>query len=547
MSTRYTENGDDAYESTGSDCLDFFTRITRGAPLQDYIQAFIQAWRENKEIAVKILMNLRDVRNGKGEKLISIVLLVYLKMTIEEATYQAILEQMIKYGCWKDLLKIIEIENRLHLEMNKKKIPMKKSIEIEMFANQLRTDCTILESDKEDDHRKAISLCAKWAPSEKTHYNHFPIFAAKNIMAELLLTPKEYRLMLSKMRKHLNVLELLMSTQQFDKIDFSKLPSVAIMKMKKAFSRDSNAEGEESELRKNLHLSYRQYLENLSKGKTKVNIKGIQPHELVSTYISNQTELDELVEAQWKALKERIKQNGVFRDVTAIVDVSGSMYGQPIEVAIALGILVAECTIGPFYGKMITFHEKPSWHILTGDNLLEQVQCVKKAEWGSSTNMRAVFDLILNTAKKASLTQDEMVKTLFIFTDMQFDHCDRHWESAFDYAKRTFNEAGYQLPKIVCWNLRTSVSKSLPARQDTENMVMLSGFSAELLKCILDAKEFTPISMMMHILEPYDVPIEVSQSIAHDLTHPNTNFINFLEKAVQKSQFKKAFRDPKDE
>jgi hypothetical protein len=527
-----TENGDAALSTSGNHNLDFFTRITRSATFNDYIDAFTKAWKENKETAFQVLMNMRDVRNGKGEKLIPIVLMVYLKFNIEPHTYEAILRKMLEYGCWKDVLRIVEIGNRLN--------NLTTRPEIRLFAEQLARDTKAIE-EATSEKKAIISLCAKWAPSEDSHYDHHPMFAAKNIMNIMGFTPKEYRLCLSKLRKHLGILEMLMSTQQFDLIDFSKIPSMAITKMKHAFSRDTNADGIESEPRKKLHMSYTEFLRKLTEGKTKVNIKGIQPHELVSTYIDgNLSGANELVEGQWAALKQRIKEAGAFRNVTAIVDVSSSMTGQPMQVSIALGILVAECTTGPFHGKVITFQSQPSWHHLIGKNLMEQVKCMKSAPWGGSTNMRATFDLILNEAVAAELTQEEMVKTLFIFTDMQFNSPEcggRQLESTFEYAQRAFTEKGYQLPRIVCWNLRTSSNKTMPVSSNEQGYAMLSGFSAELLKCILNAQEFSPVAMMMHVLEPYDIPTEISNCSVLDLQP-----VDHLEKAVNKSAIKKSFK-----
>lgn len=545
-----TENGDKAYATSGDFCLDLFTRITRNALFSDYIDTFAKAWSEDKETSIQILMNMRDIRNGKGEKLIPSVLLVYLKFIIESDVYEAILRKMVEYGYWKDLLRIIEIETRALLESNKKSLISKSPIEVKLFAEQLKKDFQIISDAESTDNsstkKVAISLCSKWAPSEKTHFDHHPIFAATNIMNEMGLDPKQYRVMLTKLRSHLSILETLMSTQRFDEIDFSKLPSIAHMKTKKAFLRDTNADGVESDERKKLHKSYEDYLKDLSLGKTKVNVKGIQPHELVGTYMHSRhtsaEDIDYLVEGQWEALKNRITESGVFRDVTAIVDVSSSMSGQPMEVAIALGILVAECTKGPFNGKVITFQEKPSWHHLNGLTLKDKVDCLQRAPWGGSTNLRAVFEMLLNEAVAGELTSDEMVKTLFIFTDMQFNACDRgSWESTFEYAKKIFSDAGYTLPRIVCWNLRTSDSKSMPVTKDEEGFAMLSGFSAELLKCVLGAEQFTPYLMMKHVLEPYNVPEIINTSVHSNLV---TDLLvrDSLEKAVTKSAIKKAFK-----
>jgi hypothetical protein len=559
-----TENLDKAFTTSGSKCLDFFTRIVRAAPVSDFCTSFNEAWQEDKETAFKILMNLRDVRDGKGEKLIPVVILVYLKFGLPDTVYEAVLRKMLTYGYWKDLLTIMEITNRYKLLVNKRSRLDAECIEVKLFAEQLKQDLAILAGDQQDENQNesgkqlAISLCGKWAPTENTHYDHHPISAAKNIAKLMGMTMKEYRLALSKLRAHLNILERLMSTQQYDLIDFSKLPSIAMMKLKKSFNRDTNAEGKESDARVKLHKSYEEYLAKLTKGETKINVTGIQPHELVKTYHKTSSDVDAQVEAQWKTIVERVLKSGAFNKVTAVCDVSGSMEGEPMLVSISLGILVSECTQGPFVGKVLTFDDDPQWHSLTGSTLKEKVNSLGNAKWGGSTNMRAVFDLILKEAVASELPADQMVETLFIFTDMQFNSacgCDGHswgsrnntqtWESTFEYAQKTYTEAGYKLPNIVCWNLRTSSSKTMPVSQNEKGYAMLSGFSAELLKCILDAKEFTPMSIMKHVLEPYVVPNEVTTCTTTDLS----NYINLthLADSVTKSTIKKAFIGSKNE
>jgi len=551
-----TENSDKAFLTSGDCNLDFFTRIVRDAKIQDIIDTFVKAWNEDSSTAMEVLMNMRDPRNGKQEKLIPIVVIAYLKFTIPAKVYEDVLKAMLPYGYWKDLLRIHEFVSRINLSLNKGKVVTKQqkllraklaltqapAIELSMFADQLKTDYDNLLSAKETNKKISISLAAKWAPSEDSHHDHHPMFAAKTIKTIMGLTSKQYRVMLKDMREHLNILEMLMATQQYDKIDFSKIPATAMKKMNKAFKRNTNSGGVESEARIKLHLSYTEFMAKLSKGETKVNVTGIQPHELIASYQHNKAEIDQLVEEQWLAIMQRVMEKGAFNKVTAIVDVSGSMEGTPMQVAIALGIMVAECTTGPFHNQVITFHESPSWHKLVGNTLMEKVHCMAKAPWGGSTNLRATFDLILNEALRYQLTPDQMVDTLFVFTDMQFDSAFRgSTTSTFEDIKLAFENAGYKLPKIIFWNLRTSDAKSLPVLKNEENVAMLSGFSSELLNCIIDAKEFTPITIMLHVLSKYMAPKSVRNCIIGQFPHD----ITVLENAVSMSQIKKSFKEVK--
>jgi hypothetical protein len=537
-----TENLDKAYNTTGSKCLDFFTRITRNAPISDYAIAFFSAFQENNNMAIQILLNMRDIRGGKGEKLIPIVIMVCLKNTISTDNYKLILTKFIEYGCWKDLLKIIEIHNRIQLELNPLLDPklLDNSVEFDMFANQLNTDYNAILSSP--NKKVGISLCAKWAPSEKTHYNKHPVFGMKHISKTMSISPKEYRMRISKLREHLNILERLMSSGNENQIDFSKIPAIAMKKMKNSFNRDTNSEGITSDSRVELHKSYTQYLTDLTAGKTKVNIKGIQPHELVSTYLRNDVPPDQLVEAQWSTLVAKTKESGIFKNTIAIVDTSGSMDGEPLHVAVALGLLVSECTESSEQ-KIMTFSDNPRWHKIEGSNLQQKVKSIDYKDWGMSTNLRKAFELILEDAKTNKLSPDQIISTLMIFTDMQFNSVNgnQKWESTFETVQKAFMNAGYPFPKIVCWNLRTSSAKTLPVSQDEPGYVMLSGFSSELLKHVLNGEEFTPLTMLLHVLEPYDIVLQDSNVTDRPFS------LDQLQKAITDSAFKKAFKkDPND-
>jgi hypothetical protein len=71
-----------------------------------------------------------------------------------------------------------------------------------------------------------------------------------------------------------------------------------------------------------------------------------------------------------------------------------------------------------------------------------------------------------------------------------------------EHIEKKFAAAGYPvLPRIVYWNLRAS--RSQPIReQNRKNVVLLSGFSAGLLRSFLKGKleEFSPIKQLEQVL-----------------------------------------------
>ena len=66
-----------------------------------------------------------------------------------------------------------------------------------------------------------------------------------------------------------------------------------------------------------------------------------------------------------------------------------------------------------------------------------------------------------------------------------------------------YEKAGYDFPKIVFWNLDTHFGT--PAKCSDKNVAMVSGFSPSIMKAILNAEDFNPMSVMLEALESIDL------------------------------------------
>ena len=251
--------------------------------------------------------------------------------------------------------------------------------------------------------------------------------------------------------------------------------------------------------------AFHAYLSKVMLGKAKMNTKGIQPHELVRTYMNHSAE-DATVDAQWNALITRLRTAGTFSNTMAVCDVSGSMSGVPMEVCIALGLVVSELTAPPFKNKVITFSVVPQWHVIAGKTLSAKVSSLQRAHWEMNTDFLAVFKMLLAEAQTYSLRPEQMIKKIFVFTDMQFDNAKTgpDYGTGYEHVKDMYTKAGYQIPQIIFWNLRDTRT-SFPVRKDTPGVALMSGFSAEMLKFFLDDKEMTPYSMMIEAVKNYKV------------------------------------------
>ena len=484
----FTENGCAAFSTTGSSCLDFFTSVVRNTPPSVVITKFRAACLENKHLALQILMNLRD-RDGKQEKSVSFAAFNYLK-TIAPRTYLKNLPGFIEIGCWKDALVLAGMGDH----------SLVKTPELELMAAQLADDAAALVAPSGGASASAssgasaavarVSLAGKWAPTEGCHFDK-KIKAAHKIAGFLGKKMPEYRKMLTALRTKLDVLEQKQSLNKWGEINFSHVPATAMKKQSKAF-------------KEHLPEKFTAYLAAVMAGKAKMNTKGVQPHELVRHYLDRK-HIDPAIDAQWKAMVDRLAAAGTFKDAVAICDVSGSMSGVPMEVSIALGLMVSELTAAPFKGRLITFSETPAWHAVTGSTLAEKVFSISQAAWGMSTNFIAVFEMLLREAQTYGLTPAQMIKKVFVFTDMQFNEASNaSYATAFDVIKAKYAAAGYTLPQIVFWNLRET-SVSFPVQKDAPGVAMMSGFSGEMLKLFLDEIEMTPYTMMLRAVSKYRV------------------------------------------
>ncbi|OWA50667.1 hypothetical protein BV898_15177 [Hypsibius exemplaris] len=511
-----TENAAGAFTTTGSKCLDFFATVVRDTSVETVLKAFRDAWNESPEKAVKLLLNLRDIRGGKGEKKVSLVLL-YALSCWKPLTYLANLQRFIDVGCYKDLLFIAELATRTaaaeitqfeRVAQLNHYDDVGTAVELKILACQLLND----EQALKEDEMAGISLCAKWTPTENTHFDRQPLRFARKISKAMGVKKPEYRKRVSALRAHLAVLERLMCTGQYDDIIFRQLPAKAHRQFRKAFGRVMNKKRIHSDDRVGLSMRYDEYLAQLTEGKDTIKSTGTQPHELVKVYLSGGGGGKDLtIEGQWKDMMSKLAESGRFKHTQAVCDVSDSMAGTPMQVAIALGLVVAELTAPPFRNQIITFSAQPVLHTIKGRTLCDRVADLRTMPWGSNTDLLKVFDLILRRAKRDR--DAPMIEQLFIFTDMQFDEAKgpqaRNWETTYQIICAMFEKAKFAVPKIVFWNLRAT-GNSFPVQKDQAGTALLSGFSAQMMKAFLAAEDtsaetFNPVAVMNAALEKYDV------------------------------------------
>lgn len=458
-----TENGALTHQSTLSNLLDFFGlgASMRNREDSDVASLFSKAFAEDKLLALKCLFYIRDARSGQGERKTFRTILKWLGENNPE-DLKANLEIIPEFGRWDDLfcLEGTSVWNDV-LELIKKNWQ------------------SCFENSKP-------SLLAKWLPSPNTSSKE-ACRLAKVIYRHLKLTEKQYRKTLSKWRQDLKVVEKQMCAKKWNEIEYSHVPSKASLIYKKAFARNDKER-------------YEKFLKDVKEGKQKINASVLYPYDIVKKYIFGEDK-NETVEALWNSLPDYLKgkkENGL-----VVADVSGSMMNPnllPMSVSISLALYISERTEGLFKNHFITFSEKPTLQKVIGNNLHEKVQNLKYADWGMSTNIQAVFDLILETSLKHNIKQDEMPETLYIVSDMEFNQAvSDNTKTNFQVIDEKYEQYGYKRPNLVFWNVNAKSNQS-PITKDDKGTCLVSGCSPVILESLMEKKYISAVDVMMETL-----------------------------------------------
>jgi hypothetical protein len=489
-----TENGALSHSSTNSSVLDLFFKVVRNTDESTVNSLMTAAWNEAPLLTLKAVFHLRDCRGGKGERARFYNCLHWLIANGHSDHVLVNLEHIPFYGSFKDLLTVFtgtELESQM----------LKYYAKILCEDINSLNDAMIIGNVNDQGHANVtLSLAAKWAPTEGGSFDKKHRLARKllkfireEMQSQYASTItvnnlKDYRKqILIPTRQHLNVVERYMCSMNWDQINFAHVPSVAMKNYRKAFL----AHEEER---------FTKYLADVKSGKSKINAGQVFPHQLVKYYLDGGA-YDETIELQWKEIvrvtANKLGANSAF----PLVDVSGSMHGQPMEVAIALGLLLSETTCEQFRGSILTFTDNPAFfRVDTEDTLQAKVKQIRNAPWGMSTSLVKAFDLILTTAVAFKVSRVDMPKTLYIFSDMQFDQaCSGNTMTNFEAIEAKYVRAGYSRPNIVFWNLSGRVIE-FPVQQHVPKTALVSGFSPALMELFMSGEVVSPYAVMLKAL-----------------------------------------------
>jgi hypothetical protein len=488
-----TANGAVAVAGTGNANVDLFTSTCRGVKRERVEQLMDAAADEDLLTTMRTLAYVRDSRGGRGEREIGRWMMAAAAARPALAPHiKANLERLVHYGRWDDLVALVGT-------------PLEEDA-VALFAKQLTADKAALEADG-DEAKRGISLLGKWFPSEGRSVDRRTQLAKK--VARRLKTNKAglRKTVLAPLRRHLDLVETKMCEGKWDQIQFSHVPSLCMKMHSQPGKAFPNRCAEQ----------FGQWKEDLAAGKNgaKVNAGQLFAHQVVEGYYSGKVaNVDAVLEKSWEQQQAKALELGSLGKCLMVSDVSGSMSGQPMLVSIAMGILVSDVLPEPWRGHVITFDSNPQWHKVQGDTLHAKVQSLRNAPWGCSTDLQAVFDLVLRKATAAKLPAEEMPERVIIVSDMEFDSaCERGTQTNLEVLTWKFRRAGYQCPKLVFWNVRGATER-YPSLSDEEGVSLISGFSVEALKAVMGEEVSPYLTMMEALSDERYAPIRLAEEEA---------------------------------
>ena len=459
-----THNGAKSLASSLNACVDLFGSLgaMRARSDDQVISAFSKAFAEDKLTAMRILFYVRDIRGGQGERKVFRTIIKYLA-DVHTEYLRKNLNLIETYGRWDDFY-VLE-GTKLWGDV------------VEIFKIQLGKD---LETE-------TPSLLGKWLKSSNTSSKESRRLARK-LYTDLGWSEKTYRKTLSDLRRKIDVVEKRMCENEWSSIQYSHVPSRAAMIYRNAF-------------KKHDERRYQNYLDDVASGKQEIKAATLYPYDLIRNVYSGN--YNQTVALQWDNLPNYVEPfNGL-----VIYDTSGSMgscsyYGgtsgqvRPIDVAISLAIYIAERNEGEWKNCAIPFATDARFEKFKGSNIYEKFRNLNKDGYWGSTNLQSAFDLILNTAVKNKISADDMPKTLFIVSDMQFNQaCDSNKRSNFEQIEKKYRKAGYERPNVVFWNVN-AYGNDAPVKFDENGTALISGCSPAILKTVLSGEVLTPVDLM---------------------------------------------------
>ena len=487
--------------------------------MRSSVLELIRVIRSNPEEAVGILVDAilvmfhsRDVRGpGKGERDMSYGMFIALLPEFPDVMI-SLLRLFPHYGFWGDLPRLCISARRLPEPLQDRLL----NEVARLFAEALHAD---------------DFLAAKFAPSEKLERDRVArgqpscISLVKRIAKRLSRRKplQVYRKTCTTLRHRVTEVTMSAKPSAWDTIDPKSVTPGCLKKKRKALLNEAVGGTVIRYPHRPDRVACREAILHHLTSRPPKAIGTLFPHEIVGKiYDANAgcygfrarrsnalSEADHIVlQSQWdgivKNMVDRLTDpdhldTELAGDFVCLCDVSGSMSGDPMVVAIALTILFSGFGSPAFKNKLITFESTPKLVTIPDAPLVDKVRVISSAPWGGSTDFVKAMDLILQTAIRNRVPPANMPKFLMVLSDMMFDQAESShlysyggrrsspkWATMHNRLTVKFRKHGYEIPTMVYWNLRDT--GTAPVTGSHPGAILLSGFSPSMLEVLLSGR-----------------------------------------------------------
>lgn len=548
--------------------LDIHTKLLRKTTEVEIIELcnnVVDVAKQTKDVDLiknlfKILFNKRWCRGGEGEKRIFLISQIHLLRKLPPVIVTALMPLYPKYGCYKDLLLLIELMRKepFNLRRHNYEYGVVLAAILDIYISDLKKDMKALDEykklseDEKEKCRPSLTMAGKWTPRPGSKYDkihkcgntkHGIVFI---IASELFGTDshwisneKQYRHFVTELGKHLNVVEKLMAERRFDEIKPEYVAASALKKYSKAFLNKNVTHPERGD--RNMAADDPTRIQCAEKFMTAAKrriVKGtsISIAELAkeANYYRDEDE-KEMIDARFDAFvgtvitminkrRKQMEEKGIkptnnTGKIVVMPDLSGSMSGTPMDIAVGLSALLTDKRIchPNFEGRYLSFSRKPVWHDVSDlDSFVDRVRrTYRDNSWGYNTNFEAAMDAIIDSCERGKLKPDDIPKYLLVISDMQFDNANRgnHWETMYENIEKKWNRFGRNMykvedfspPTIIFWNVIPV--GGYPVSSTQKGAILLAGESPAHIKNILSGEiealgeEITPEKALEVMLE----------------------------------------------
>ncbi|KAE8098701.1 hypothetical protein FH972_016745 [Carpinus fangiana] len=518
-----TENLSPTFLSTGNPCLDFFFQVVPNTPSEYLIQQLQLAWAHDALTTLKQICNLRGERGtGKSDKEGFYTSALWLHKT-HPKTLALNVKALADFGYLKDLPEILyrllegpcvrerakQAWERWKMEKTQKRIVQRRARSFRrggskgrMVASEEEIKMILVHVDKENakDLRKKrlISMAAKALDRYNSDSDYrFLIDCICDVFAELLKSDLAF-LDRGEVRK------ISLAGKWCPTIDSSYDNSLLICEgiARRVFPREEYEGIEEA------HYVYR-VRDRLRKQVLGPLHKVLELPELyMSANDWNSLPYNRVASVAMKTYKGLFTKHDKERFEEYLEKVESG------KAKIAAGALLPHKIIQSLKdkdGAKVAELQWKRWWVMLPRKGRSRIALQFVMFPGVCGGRRWRFE--------GKLTEDQLIKRVFVFSDMEFDLASRQlrvnygydpygnvdrgndsnsWETDYEAIQRKFWEKGYnRVPEIVFWNLRHSSSTPVVANQS--GVALVSGFSKNMLTVFLEEGRVSNPKDMMEL------------------------------------------------